>query len=395
MANKMKSILLLWVLISILFMGCQDSSPLAVAPNGENIVDQVKSFQEIQLKDNGAFQVDFHQLPIPEGGELGDITIWGNKVYYIVEYLKALGQANAAEISNIYELDIVSGENKLIYEYKHTDVAWINELRADEQCLYWTEVGEKQYNLIRFHLTTGKAEKIHSVYNESIYQPMVLGGSNEYFSWYEYDPEGKNFNLMFYHLKEQSLASLKGKRLFFDTFDRPSIYQDHALVVKEAGDQISFNLFDLERQSESQKFDISKAIGCAFPQVSEKYIIWRSSYGENNIYVYHLPYKEVYQLDFSKLGIRVFSAHLSDHLLYINTNEDLLICNLEERNYGFLTKDSFYKKAAPEYVITLGKFSLDGQYVCQLSTYSNRNANYYVGLVRTPKSLSLYSVKDW
>lgn len=382
MSRRIKSIVIILfiVFLSIIIFGCSTKyEHINSIYTEENITSHTELFKETASQVDNIFEVDYFRLSISEKGELTDCTVYGNKIYYIFQFLKKY--SNIAEISRIYEYDTITGKSRLIYEIEDPDVLWVNELRADEKKLYWTTLRENKYTLESLDLKTQRAEKIHSVSNEKINQPIVLGGNNKYLSWYEYDVAKNLLKFMYYNLKEEEISYVNEEGIFFDTFDRPSINKEKALILQDVNSKISFNLFNLKNFQIEHRFSLSKEMGCVFPQVSNEYIVWRDKYSERNIYVYNLKLNNVSKINLKELDKNIFSMHLYDRILYINTGEDIMYFDLEETSYSIITKASIHNKSLIGGNYSLSKISLDKQYISLFRNYPE----YYVFIVKYKK----------
>jgi hypothetical protein len=370
---KSTVIMLFLLNFSIIVIGCNAKyGNVYNTYTEEIIINQTGTFEEIPFQDNKIFNVHVFPLPIHEHGELTDITGYGNNIYYIVQFLK--WQSNVAEVSRVYEYNVITDKHKLIYELEDPKVYWVNELRAGKGKLFWIILEENKYTLESFDIKTQKVEKIHSVISHKVDQPIVLGGNHRYFSWYEFNDETNSYNIAYYNLENKEITHIDEVGVFFDIYDRPSIAERQALVLVEKNDKTSFNLVNLKNLRKERIFDLSKDIHCFWPQVSKDYIVWRDRYA---IYYYSFRHNHVSKICFNELGINIFSMHLYDNFLYINAIEDILYFNLEEMNYSIITDVSFYKEAfcCPNYI--LAKISLDKQYICVLNKYPE----YYVTII--------------
>ncbi len=385
MTKKMQHIhkILLISLIIILFCGCSNrSGQVNYIYADENIPNQTKLYKGIEsMKDE--FAVYYFPLSIPEKGELSDITIFGNKIYYIVQLLKM--QSNIAEVSRVYEYDTITDTTTLIHEINDPEVTWVNELRANEKKLYWTTLKNEQYTLESFELNTQRIEKIRLVSNNKVYQPIVLGGNNQYLSWYEYNNMTSSFNFMYYDILEEKVSSINVENIFFDTFDRPSINQEKGLILKRVNDKISFNLIDMNNLQIENKFNLSNELGCVFPQISDGYIVWRNSYNSNDLFIYDSKLNDLGKIDFNELNINIFSVHLNDNILYINTSKDILYCNLDNKNYSFIAKENLFKDSFLEWDYSSSKISLDKQYISLFRGYHKNTPEYYGFIIKPVK----------
>ncbi|MDD4550449.1 MAG: hypothetical protein PHT79_11910 [Syntrophomonadaceae bacterium] len=382
-------IILILVSFSIIIFGCSaESQQVNHIYKKENISNQTKYFKNIVPQNDNIFEVNYFPLSVSEEiegvrEEIGGCTVFGNKIYYIVNFPEE--QSTIAKLSRVYEYDTITDENKLIYEIKDPEVTWVNELRADEKKLYWTTVGINKYTLESFELKTQKVEKVHSVSYEPRGRPIVLGGNSRYLSWYEYDVATKLFNLTNYNLTEEKISFINEDGIYFYGFARPSINGDEALIIKDVNDKLSFNLINVKNFQIEHKFNLSKEIECIRPQVSNDYIVWNDKLGEN-IYFYDFKLDDVSKISFRELLDKsVFSMHLYDNILYIRTttDEDIWFFDLREKNYGIITCieaiESLPISGDANY--SSSKISLDNQYISLLVDYTEQYTKHYACII--------------
>ncbi|MEG6616206.1 hypothetical protein V6C27_07180 [Peptococcaceae bacterium 1198_IL3148] len=328
-------------------------------------------------------EVNYFPLPISNEGiltDLTDLTVFGNKIYYIVNFLKE--QSTTAKLSRVYEYDIITDEGKLIFEIQDPEVVWVNELRADEKQLYWTTLGTSKYTLVSFELKTQRVKEIHSVSYEPINQPIVLGGNSRYLSWYEYDVLTNSFKLSNYNLTEEGISFISKDIFHFHKFARPSLNEDRALIIKDVNNNLSFNLINVKNYQVEQMFNLSKEIECIWPQVSNDYIVWNDMRGEN-IYFYNIKLNDVSKISFRKLlNENIFSMHLYDNYLYIvSTGNEILLFDLKEKNYCIITGlDIFPMFLDASY--SSSKISLDRQYISLLTDFSGLYPKDYAYIIK-------------
>lgn len=373
MSKRIKYIIILLFLIFIFGTSCsRKPEHFNRIYTEENIIKDT-GLKNSSSQENDVFEVYYFSLPKLEKGELGGLTVYGDKIYYIVQILKEY--SNVKEVSNIYEYDTITDKIELIYKIEDSEVLWVNELRADENKLYWTTLKANEDCVLEsFDLKTKSVEEIHSVSFGEIYQPIVLGGNSEYLSWYEYDFAEKAYKLNYYNLKEKEILSINEDDLFFDTYDRASINEKGGLILTEESDTISFNLFNLKNRQIKRMFSLSKEVGCIFPQISNNYIVWEENHSRQGIYVYSLKLNEISKIDLKELDIRIFSMHLDDNILYINTKKEIVYFDLEKNSYGIIAKTSLSKELTLDAYYCIAKISFDGQFTYLLDNHPEYHA---------------------
>jgi hypothetical protein len=380
-------IILFLVSFNLIIFGCStESRQVDNIYKKENISNRAESFNYIISRNNDIFEVNYFPLSVPEiegvREEIGGCTVFGNKIYYIVNFPEE--QSTIAKSSRVYEYDTVTGTNKFIYEIKDPEVTWINELRADEKKLYWTTLGINKCTLESFDLKTQEVKKIHSISYEPINRPIVLGGNSRYLAWYEYDIATNLFNLASYNLSEEKFSFINEDSMYFYGFARPSINRDKALIIKDVNDILSFNLINVENFQIEHKFNLSKEIECVRPQVSKDYIVWNDKRGEN-IYFYDFKLHDVSRISFRELLDKsVFSMHLFDNILYIHTtaHEDIWFFDLKEKNYGTITWLIENSPISGDANYSSSKISLDNQYISLLDDYTEQYTKHYACIIK-------------
>lgn len=352
----------------MIITGCKSESKITQSVYmTKNIEDRTKSFKQVDFQNITDYEVQYFELPLLEEEDISDFTVFGDKIYYIAVIVP--DQANFAEKSRVYEYDTYTEKSKLIYETGVPEVRWMNELRADDKKIYWTSMAGNKNILESFELETQKKEEIKVLYSEEVYQPIVLGGGDDYLSWYEYDDKAEVFKLMLYDLKEGIITDYADKNLLFDTYTRSSTDGDKALILKLVNNEVSFDLINISNKQSEYIFSLSDKVKAITPQVSGKYIVWWNDYGGSIISVYDMENEDIWSIDFDELNIDIFSMHIDGDVLYINTGEDIYYCNLEEKNYGILTENIPHKESTLDIHYTLSKITIDKQYVSKLERY--------------------------
>lgn len=359
MRRKSCLIIVLVCVVLLLLAGCsKDDNP-----------------QFVLKKDSVAFDVSLVPLSIPEGTAPSvSCVAFGNKVYYLVNFTKPM--SNAAERSELYEHDMVTGTSSLLCSWVDPETYWMNELRADGDMVYWTRLTTDERCILEgFDLRT---QEIYQIY--SARHLIVLGGDNEYLAWY--DAVTTDYvDTVFYDMSARQVFSQRQDAMYLDNWDRLSMRDDKLLILRGDDDAYTFSLLDVKTNEAENLFVWPQENGCVTPQLSEKYVVWRDDFGGTLIYVYDIEKAQILDIDTKELGIRsVFSIRLVDNLVYLNTGLDVWCLRLDTRTYGAIAQD-ILRELSPDTYVT-HEFAPESQQVFLLREDSVSSSDYYALVVR-------------
>ena len=109
-------IILFLVSFNLIIFGCStESRQVDNIYKKENISNRAESFNYIISRNNDIFEVNYFPLSVPEiegvREEIGGCTVFGNKIYYIVNFPEE--QSTIAKSSRVYEYDTVTVQTNL------------------------------------------------------------------------------------------------------------------------------------------------------------------------------------------------------------------------------------------------------------------------------------------
>lgn len=331
--------------------------------------------QFVLEKDSVAFDVSLVPLSIPEGMAPSVYCVaFGNKVYYLVNFSKPM--SNAAERSVLYEYDMVTGIRSLLCSWEDPETYWVNELRAGADMVYWTRLTTDERCLLEgFDLRT---QEICQIYSARYL--IVLGGDNEYLAWY--DAVTTDYvDTVFYDMSAGQVFSQRQDAMYLDDWDRLSMHDDKLLILRGDDDTCTFSLLDVKTNEAENLFVWPQEKGCATPQLSERYIVWREDFGRTLIYIYDIEKDQIFEVDTKELGIsNVASIRLVDNLVYLNTRSDAWCLRLDTRTYGAIAQDILGELSSDTYVTH--EFALESQQVFLLREDLDSTSDYRALVVR-------------
>ncbi len=266
----------------------------------------------------------------------------------------------------------------MLYSRGDPETYWLNELRADQEKLYWTRLSTDEYcTLESFNFRTREICQIYSAPHL-----IVLGGDNDYLAWYD-EATTDYVDIKFYDTSRKQVSTLSHHSLFFHSWSRPSICKNKLLTLLSDGDQFTFSLLDITTGHTQRLFIWPQENGCVTPQLNERYVIWQNDFGGTLIYVYDIERDQVFDIDTEELGINyVSSIRLADNVVYLNTRSNVWYLRLDARTYGAIAQDRLNEMNLERNLSH--EFALEGQQVFLLRELSGSDSGYY-GLVVRPK----------
>lgn len=328
--------LILLTLFSPFLIRCNDlpfnESEVVHIFTDRDIINQTRLFKKVEKNDNISFNAFYKSIDIPDGGELGGITAYGNILYYIIDYRNPM--SNNVNSTEIYSYNWEESKKEKLYTINDPSIAIVNELQADENSLYWSYFDKKEYKLVEFSLNT---KTLNYIYSASFNQiPIVLGQKGDYLSWYMYDNVKNKFNLNTYnpHIKKLSTINLNGEDLKVEPYDRPSLSGTEVLLLQKNDKDIFFLTFEEENKHPNKIFQVSSNLGnCFRPQISNNKIVWMDQLGKE-IYYYDRKDNTLSYIDIKHFDISIFSMNLiEDYLFIVNRNSDIVYLDLNNKTY--------------------------------------------------------------
>ncbi|WP_187296307.1 hypothetical protein [Tepidibacter mesophilus] len=304
-----------------------------------------------------------YQLPIPEGGEIGDQTVYGNHVYYIVLYMKEM--SNFAQKAEIYQYNIVNKDYKLIFEYKNLNYdIYVNELRANENYLFWENFDpQNNWSLNKFNLSTNEVEPIITSKDTDSKILPSIEVTNKYLAWYEY--VNKKAYLMIYSIEKNEIKVIDKNIHLESPYDRAYIRNNKITYLTIDNKNKYINIYNLD-ENKNKVLNISKNIEIKNVLSNDNFTVWHEDYGMSNVYVYDHRLKKLYLINSKRNGHNIFAINLCKNYIFINDSKksNIFCFDINNKKKTNLTK----KLNNDKNLYTLTTVSADNKFIAQNTT---------------------------
>lgn len=317
--------LILLLILSILNMSCSKNKKLLINKslniNYEDSIIFSKEFKISSHNSSDNIKVNEYVLPVPENGELGDHTIYGDIIYYTVLYISNM--SNFAYKIDIYSYDTNNDNVNLIYRYEnnYTDI-YLCELRANNKCLFWAiTTPNEEWNYNKFDLTNNKIKTIRTSKDTDSILPIVVSLSNKYLSWYEsYNKNGEMYFLLnVYFIEKDDIKSINDNVYLTSPFSRAHIRNDVISFLTKSSNSIDINIYNLNNATNTV-LSIPTDKEVLNIMSNEKYTIWHEDYGKSNIYAYDHDLNYLYLIN-SENNYSIFNIDLFNNYIFINDSK--------------------------------------------------------------------------
>jgi hypothetical protein len=334
MALNIKKILLLLIIFCyFLIYGCEGNNVL-LNTNNTNIVNLTNRFEEyidisnkfstLNSGDNylKKFNINEYVLPVPEGGEIGDQTVYGNKIYYVVTYSRKM--SNFAIKVEIYSYDINNHNTNLIYEYENpSQDIYINELRANEKYLFWTILTpDNSWDLYKLTLEDKSTKVIRTSKNTHSKIPPVITLTNNYLCWYETINKNENiyFALKIYLINENVIKTISDNVYLTSPYTRAFIRNNIVTYLTQNNEGININVYNIKSdQNKILLIPTNKKIQNVIS--NERFTVWHENYTKTNIYVYDHKLDKLFLVNSKENSHNIFAIDLLENYVFINASD--------------------------------------------------------------------------
>lgn len=371
MAGK-KLILFSICLICLGLSGCEQAPPkqsdlLIDVTNAEtfplSIIQNVKDTEAL-LEEGVIVKQDsiltLQDMDLEEGDYFGLESVVRNKDF---EFLRTSYSEMMAEFpyrNQIYMSNLQQDNKTLIYDT--SEAYWINEMRANDNYLYWLEhiYGEKGicYRVMQYQLDSGEISCIAERSDGDVFEPC-LEVSDRFLTWYDIFMDDQVEIVVFDVEKQEFMGRNDIEDIAGGFVTLYGLYERLRLV----DDCITYFMEDEEGKLYVRRENLCtgqtgtlllgdkkkyhKLAGCFS---DEGYIGWHTEYGWGSYYIYDVDKGELYSWDVKKDGMYVFSKFFSSGRFYINNGKEdsVYVWDLETgqaycQNYGDGTGMQFSK----------------------------------------------------
>ncbi|MDE7222691.1 MAG: hypothetical protein K2O34_02780 [Acetatifactor sp.] len=259
-------------------------------------------------------------------------TVVRNKDYEFLRTSYSEVMAQFPYRNQIYMSSLQQDNKALIYDT--SEAYWINEMRANDNYLYWLEHlnGETDicYRVMQYQLDSGKINCIAERNGGEVFEPC-MEVSDRFLTWYDIFRDGSVETTVFDIEKQEFMARKNieditgGFVTLYGPYERLKLVDDCITYFLENEEGRLYvrreNLCTGQTSTLSlgDKKQYRKLAGCFSDQ---RYIGWHTEYGWGNYYFYDMDKGELYSWDVKKDEMCVFSKFFSSGRLYINNSED-------------------------------------------------------------------------
>lgn len=318
---------ILWGLLLIGGCAAEDANPIL------DIVDITDRFQsEAALESRaGEISVSEYVLPMPEGSEIGDQTVYGDKIYYVVFYMERDSdqvQFPDTKLMEIYNYDTITGQHQPIFHCDEQSGKYINELRANKDFLFWNLLAPGTgWKLYQYNLDHNTASIFISKENDD-----TISLSDRYLAWYEVKQveDQIEYLLMVYDLEKAKLQTIEDGCYLPSPYYRANIRNNHVTFLTGDEKNTYVNIFDLEtdhkeiltipKKSVGDKdYFIGYAVSNGLYTALQEYVFYGGALGQSsNVYVYDHDADTLYLINSDTDGQHAFSIDLVKHYVLLN-----------------------------------------------------------------------------
>ncbi|SHJ89557.1 hypothetical protein [Paramaledivibacter caminithermalis] len=331
--NIKKVFLLIVIFFYSIISGCEGND-IITNTNNTNIVNLTNRFEECidisnkfsSIKSKGKyfkkFDINEYVLPLPEGGEIGDQTVYKNKIYYVVTYSRKM--SNFAKKVEIYSYDINNNNNNLIYQYENSSKdIYINELRANEKYLFWTILTpDNSWNLYRLSLEDKSTKVIRTSKNTHSKIPPVITLTNNYLCWYETINKNENiyFVLKIYFINEDVIKTISDNVYLTSPYARAFIRNNILTYLTQNNEGININIYNIKNdQNKILIIPANKKIQNVIS--NERFTVWHENYTKTNIYVYDHKLDKFFLINSKENSHNIFAIDLLGSYVFVNASD--------------------------------------------------------------------------
>lgn len=339
---------ILGIILSVVFIlcGCTDEEDIRV----EKSIMKTLDYQA-----QNRVRTENYQISLPEHASMNSFYIYGNQVYYSVDYSSYFDPTiESLQFEEIYRTqirmyDASDGRDILLYQYDSDDVVTVTDIQSNGSVVIWEDYdskdGEWNWNL---HILNLVYPYRHHVFGGNDFEKDVMESitptlTEDAIYWYgKTSDETHPFSLYQYDLESEEISIVQ-KQL-----DLASPYEH----VNLAQDTISMYQFDGEDGSEIYIWDRKKdrtitlkvEFGVCDPVSDGTICVWTESYdNREELFVYDLEHSQAYCLpcDYIQSYVVIDGNILvkQESGIYIyNCNDNIChqMISAEEIEYGYL-----------------------------------------------------------
>lgn len=308
----------------VIDLSSEEAIPLSAAQNIQRT--EMLLAQGPSIEEGVDFLVDNKEMATENYTALEMIERNADSVFFVISDNEKMSQFPFH--LQIYEKHLQQGKEDLLYDT--SEAYWINEMRANDNYLYWVEYAfdDVCYRIMQCQLESGEISCIAERGSEV--SAPCLEVSSRFLTWYDIFDERVEI-VVFDIEKQEFMERAETANVTGTSVKLYALYERLKLV----DDGITYFLEDEEGKLYVRRENLctgqtttlllrdkrkySRQVGCFS---DERYIGWHTEYGEGSYYFYDTDEGKLYSWDVKKDGMHVFSKLFSSGKLYINNSQD-------------------------------------------------------------------------
>lgn len=316
-----------------LFVGCLSGCSKKQSPDiAINRSGSIDFYATSQSQEPASLKAEnLNTNVIPQKDTLGCIASSGDTIYYeacevepvSLNYLK----------STIYKVDVDTGDLQEITEIENNgETFYSNELICIGNSLFWVYRDIDELKIIQYDIDTKLQHTLKS-YPASMYD-IILSGDNRFLSWYE--PAEKNISLFCYDCTSGNTICLTENAATDSAYTRAYINDGILAYLEYTSTGIELVIHDLLSGTIERPGIISDDFEVTRLQANQKHIICTDGYSrDSSIYLFDEETRGFEKVVLPELDYNIFSCHLFDDFILINSNRtnEIIVLNLATESY--------------------------------------------------------------
>lgn len=263
--------------------------------------------------------------------DIAEQTVYHNTIYYKV--IHGIPMSNDADAVDVYTLNRINGDIQLIYQTDSSfGIGYLNEFRCNEQYLFWVHLYDSGWKIYKMNL----ASRQPVIIRECQFKPGTimpsLSVSNEYVSWYEKHEQDDTFDLMLYSISEDEILVVSSNCLLKSPYKRAHIRESTLTYLTQNESGIQIEIYDLNTLKK-QYLILPKDCQIENVYSNGNITVWHENYKTSSIFIYDHQEEKLYSTE-----EYVFSIDLIGQNIFVNTGEEILAYNIQNKSKYFLTR---------------------------------------------------------
>lgn len=302
-------------------------------------------------------KIEEFNIKLPENGQVNTFYVYGNKVYYAVEftdYLLSKAQTGGEIIpfeskynTRICMYDSKSNEDNIIYQYDAEECVRITDLQCNGKMLVWEDYREGVWQVQALNLDAQADKELLTIYacmeNTGEMEMITLTISDKALYWYNQNGSSDNpITLYQYDFDKKKQTIVENGLTLSSPYEHVSMKQNirTSYSRREDGND-TIRIYD-----GAEAINLETTAKVSAPIANEELCIWAEGYDyheRQQLYCFNRKENTLFAIPISN----IFSYELLEDLILVNQEEGVLcydvsnkkfakLSNAVEEKYGFL-----------------------------------------------------------